>query len=1090
MNRAGTLIIGLVLFSLPWTVRAQQAPADDAGLPRPEQMLPSAELGLPMPSDHFAPQEYGYYPQNWAVTQDDRGIIYAANYDGILEYDGEEWRLIPTPSSKYVRSLATAEDGTVYAGTSGDFGMLQPDSMGVMRYVSLYDRIPDSYRGFKDVWSTLSTSAGMYFQSNERLFRWDGSSITAWESEEGFHTAFDIRDELYVRDFGDGLLKMVGDSLRLVPGGERFADTPVLAMIPFAEGRILIGTSRSGLYLFDGQSIQPFETEAQPFLDEYEVYHGTALSSGYAALATIGGGVLVIDQQGRLVRVLGSAAELPDGVVHHVYEDTEGGLWTSFNNSGLARAEVGSPLSKFDETLGLDGLIYKIDRHGGTIYAATGSGLFALESQPLTLRARQEEETTAFRRVDNIPIAWDTQSTDDGLLVATERGLFLLRNNQQSQITQGAAHAARSIEASQEYPGWYFVGEREGLLALQRTGSGWSQHPVAAIEEEIISATEGPSGDLWLNLAQGEILRVQFAESPASEPTIIRLQREEGLPDGFNRVMSVGGRLLVISKHGVFTLRQREGAPSRAAGEATPTYTFVRDDQFRVDGNDGPLLSVFETDAGAVWMLRGEQVYRGAPAADGSYAWAEIETLHFPKGEETPLFVDNDGVVWMGNGREIIRYDPRRDEGRQDPFPVHVRQITAMQDQQVLYGGAQPSTGGAQTKAPRIEIDYQRNDLRFDFAAAHYNHIAPLEYQVWLEGRDAGWSEWQSSANMRYTDLYEGQYTLHVRARAGARQGQQAATLSFRVLPPWYRTGWAYAAYIAVLLLMGVGYRRYQGLVEQNKRIQRQAKELERERMANERLQEANRRLKQANELKDNFLANTSHELRTPLTTILGFADVLKEEAPDQHKEFLDIIQKSGHRLLRTLNAMLDLAKLRSGVAEVDLSAVDVVGKAEEVIELFTHQARQKGIDLELDAPDGPVHAALDSRYFEQILYNLVSNAIKFTDAGRVWIEVEASDDKVAIRVCDTGVGIDAQFMPHAFEDFKQESSGLDRDHEGNGLGLAITKRLVGLMGGTIDAQSTKGEGSTFIVVFSRTAEPSNGSPAARPVHSEPTQEA
>ncbi len=1083
MSSVGKILIGILLLGLPWTIRAQQGPADDVGLPLPEQTQPSQEFGVPVPSKHFAPPEYGYYPQNWAVTQDDRGMIYAANYDGILEYDGESWRLIPTPSAKYVRSLATAEDGTVYAGTSGDFGMLQPDSMGVMRYVSLYDRIPEPHQGFEDVWSTLSTPTGMYFQSTNRLYRWDGSSITVWESEEGFHTAFEVRDELYVRDFQDGLLKMVGDSLQLVSGGERFEDMPVLAMVPFSEDQTLIGTSRSGLFLFDGQSIKRFETEAQPFLDKYELYHGTALSSGHVAFATIGGGVLVIDQRGRLVRVLGPAAELPDGVVHHVYEDAEGGLWTSFNNSGLARVGVGSPMSKFDQALGLDGLIYKIDRHDGALYAATGAGLFALEIEPLTLRAQQEEEYTAFQRVDNIPIAWDTESTEAGLLVATERGVFLLQNDQQTQITQGAAHAARAIDTLQEFPGWFFVGEREGLLALHRTENGWVQHPIATIEEEIISVTEGPSGDLWANLAQGDILRIQFAGSPPSAPTIERLQRGEGVPDGFNRVMSVAGRLLVISQRGVFTLRRRADAPSRGEG-AIPTYEFVPDKRFHIEGNNGPLLSFFETDAGVVWMLRGDQAYRGVPQANGTYEWSEIDPLHFPKGEETPLFIDNDGVVWMGNGREIIRYDPRQEAADQDAFPVHIRQITAMQDQQVLYGGMQPSTGQGRADAPLIEADYQHNDLRFDFAAAHYGRIAPLEYQYRLEGRESEWSEWQSSSNARYTDLSEGQYTFHVRARAGAQRAHQAAVLTFRVLPPWYRTGWAYAAYVVALLIMGLGYRRYQGLVEQNKRVDQQAKELERERMANERLQEANRRLKQANELKDNFLANTSHELRTPLTTILGFADVLKEEAPDQHKEFLDIIEKSGHRLLRTLNAMLDLAKLRSGVAEVDLSPHDVVRKSEEVIELFTHRADQKGIDLELDAPDDPVHVALDGRYFEQVLDNLISNAIKFTDEGRVWVEVEPSDDEVTIRVRDTGTGIDPSFMPHIFEDFKQESTGLNRDHEGNGLGLAITKRLVHLMSGTIDAESTKGEGSTFTVVFSRMAEVHGAPPSARPVRS------
>lgn len=1084
MNRLGKILILILWLGLSPPVGAQQAPADDAGLPLPEQTRRSGDLGLPYPSNHFAPPQYQQYPQNWSVTQDHRGIVYAANNYGILEYDGNSWRLIPTPDTKIVRSLTTAEDGAVYAGTFGDFGMLQPDSVGVMQYVSLSEHIPEVHRNFKNVWGTHATSEGVYFQSNERLFRWDGAAIDVWTSNEGFHTAFAVRGELYVRDFEKGLLRMVGDSLRLVPDGDRFADMPVPAMVPLPDGRILIGTDEDGLYVYDGQTVRPFDTEAQPFLDEYELYHGCALSNGQVALATLGGGVLIIDQAGNLVRVLGPSAELPDGVVHHVYQDSEGGLWMAFNSSGLARVEVASPLSKFDQRLGLEGLVYSIARHDGDLYVATGTGLFVLETHPLTLQARQQEEYTSFRRVSGIPIAWDLASTPDGLLVATDRGVFVVRGDQYEQLTQGASRDARTIDPSDHYPGWYFVGERGGLRALHQTPGGWEKHPVTPVDEQMVSIVEGPEGDLWANSAEGNILRLRFPDGPASNPVVERIQQEGTLPPGFNRVTSLAGELLIISKSGVFDVRTQAGRQNMEKAGASAAYEFVRDDRFQVEGNDGPLLSLFEADNNDTWMLRGDQAYRGARRSDGTYSWNAVEALHFPKAEENPLFIDKNGVVWIGNGRDIIRYDPLVSSDESDPFPVHIRKVTTLQDQRVLYGGATPPEASTQTNAPLIEVVHQSNDLQFDFAAAHYGNVAPLEYQYRLKERDAQWSEWQSSTNVVYSNLPEGRYTFRVRARSGANRAREAAMLSFRVLPPWYRTAWAYMAYMAAVLVLGLGYRRYRSIMKQNERAKEQAKELERERMANERLQEANRRLKQANELKDNFLANTSHELRTPLTTILGFADVLKEEAPEQHQEFLDIIEKSGHRLLRTLNAMLDLAKLRSGVAEADLSALNVVDKSAEVIELFRHDARRKGIDLELDAPNETVYAALDARYYEQILDNLVSNAIKFTDEGRVRVEIDPSKDEVAVRVHDTGAGIDAAFIPYLFDDFKQESSGLNRDHEGSGLGLAITKRLVNLMGGTIDVESTKGEGSTFTVTFpSRTEAPST----VRPVRTEPT---
>lgn len=1080
VNLGKILTILLLLVGMPLLGHAQQSFDDETGLPRPGQVPKIGELGLPFPSDHFAPPEYQQNPQNWGITQDERGIIYVANNGGILEYDGESWRLIPTTTNTFVRSIDVSGEGTIYAGTVGDFGYLRPDSIGVMRYVSLHEEIPTLHESFGDVWGTHATSEGVYFQANERLFRWDGADMDVWTSEEGFHTSFVVRDNFYVRDFQRGLLKMTADSLQQVPGGERFMDTPVHLMVPFPDDQILIGTSQDGMYLYDGQMLTPFPTEAQPFLSEHRLYHGCLLSEGYVALATIGGGVFIIDQQGQLVRVLGPTAELPDGVVNYVYEDHQGGLWMAFNNSGIARAEVVSPLSTFDESLGLEGVIRSIERHRDRLYVATGAGLFVLDEKPLTLQMRQQGERTSFRRVEGIPISWDLKSTDRGLLVATEKGTFLLQGNRWDRLTEGTQHTARTITASDQYPGWYFVGGRQGVTALHRTNGAWDVRIVPGIGKEIHSINEDKQGALWVGTPDGEVNRIRFQGEPGTSPRITQFESRASLPAGYTSVMSIAEDIVLLSKEGVFSVEQQPNVSGEQQNGGADAVRFVRDERFRVPQNEDPLLSLFEDDSGTLWMSRGNHVYRGVRQLDGGYRWDSVAALRFPKAEENPLFVEDSGVLWMGNRRELIRFDPTWQAPAEEPFPVYIRQITALQDQDILYGGAPrgPDVSGSAGNS-WDQIRHENNDLRFDFAAPRFGNTAPVEYQYRLQGLDSEWSEWQPNTNVVYSDLAEGSYTFHVRAREGEGIVSADAALSFGVTPPWYRTWWAYGAYLFVFTLVGLGYRRYYRVVKENERAKEQAEELERERLANERLQEANKRLKQANELKDNFLANTSHELRTPLTTILGFADVLKDEAPPHHREFLDIIEKSGQRLLRTLNALLDLAKLRAGVVEARLRRINVVNKAAETLELMRHEADRKGIRLELDVPDHPVYAKLDERFYEQVLDNLISNAIKFTDEGYVRVGVEQTEDQVYIRVHDTGVGIEEAFIPHLFDDFKQESSGISRDHEGNGLGLAISARLVELMYGTIDVESTKGQGSTFAIAFPRAAEATDDEPSS-----------
>ena len=236
--------------------------------------------------------------------------------------------------------------------------------------------------------------------------------------------------------------------------------------------------------------------------------------------------------------------------------------------------------------------------------------------------------------------------------------------------------------------------------------------------------------------------------------------------------------------------------------------------------------------------------------------------------------------------------------------------------------------------------------------------------------------------------------------------------------------------------------------------------------------------------MKSAFLANMSHEIRTPLTGILGFSGVLAEEVDEEHREFVHLIERSGRRLLETLNSVLDLARLEADQMEVEVDRLDVGEHVDEVVRLLVPLAAEKGLQLKtiIEAPG--VEAPLDSGCLNRILNNLVGNAIKFTAKGGVVVRVRALPEHVVVEVRDSGVGIDATFLPHLFEEFKQESTGMGRSHEGSGLGLTITRRLVDLMHGTLDVKSAKGKGSTFTVTFPRaaTAEPR---PPALPV-SEP----
>ncbi len=242
------------------------------------------------------------------------------------------------------------------------------------------------------------------------------------------------------------------------------------------------------------------------------------------------------------------------------------------------------------------------------------------------------------------------------------------------------------------------------------------------------------------------------------------------------------------------------------------------------------------------------------------------------------------------------------------------------------------------------------------------------------------------------------------------------------------------------------------------------------DRIAREReLRDARDEAKEMNRLKSAFLANMSHEIRTPLTSIIGFSEILADEADDSTQHFAELIQNSSQRLMETLRSVLDLSKLEAGAMELEPHQIRIDRVVQETVDLFQARAESDGITLAVHGIDQPVNASVDRGALHRILSNVLSNAIKFTPAdGQVTLRLRTTPDVLTLDIEDTGVGIDEDFLPHLFDAFRQESTGDTRAYEGSGLGLTITKRLVEMMDGTIEVQSTKGEGTTFTVRLPR----------------------
>lgn len=242
----------------------------------------------------------------------------------------------------------------------------------------------------------------------------------------------------------------------------------------------------------------------------------------------------------------------------------------------------------------------------------------------------------------------------------------------------------------------------------------------------------------------------------------------------------------------------------------------------------------------------------------------------------------------------------------------------------------------------------------------------------------------------------------------------------------------------------------------------------------------ARERAEEMTRLKSSILTNMSHEIRTPLTSMIGMANVLADKVAPEHRTFAEKIERGGMRLSQTLDSVLTLAQIEGAAIDLHVTDVDVVREVKAAVQSLKTLASEKDLDLFVDADDEPI-ASVDNTFLVSILNNLIGNAIKFTEEGRITVRVDGDDTCGIIAVEDTGIGIDEEFLPHVFDEFRQESTGLARSHQGAGLGLTITRRMVEAMDGSITVCSTKGVGTTFTVTFPRSLSARPQRPAPDP---------
>jgi len=882
------------------------------------------EIGTPF-IRNYPPREYKAFSQNWSIVQDKKGVIYFANGDGVLEYDGVNWRLIRIKDNYTVSSLAIDENGVIYVGSIDEFGYLAPDRSGLMKYYSLTQNIPESNRDFGFIFNILITGKEeLMFISSKRIFKLTQNDNKFKIKDFPYiSNIYKVSDKIYSWDSKSGLNLFINDTVLDLKGGNFFSSKYIQAIFDYDAENLLVSTRDNGMFLINkieadnynkDLEIKPFPTQLDEFLVKNKYQNSLKLKDGNFAFATSRAGTVIMDKKGNLVQLLNKGIGIYNDTHYYIFQDSEDAVWLALDN-GISKAEINSPISFWNDATGLKGSVLSLVRHNDVLYAATWQGVFYMDVKGFNNEIKSSNlDVLIFKPVRGITsTCWDFlklrfTNRPAILLAASTDGIFKIEKDTAILLFKDNTNKLHRINKRQDI---ILAGLESGasLIKFDTTGKEIEfEKPVYidSINQRIISIGETKNGELWLGTQYNGVI---YLKNHNLQSDSLKNNYEAVFVRKYNNVIINGsvfineycGQLLFTCENGMFYFTENE---------KFKPYSYILNKIL----TDRGIITVFKQDRrGNLWLQgtlnsNGEKVLVCVERKSASKK--VFNTLSFkpiPKAEVWNFYSEKNGITWLCSDEGLYRYNSNISYYYQKEFNTLIRKVS-LENDSMYFGGHDINfrhpfnlTPDETETNPEInennQIAYGFNSVIFEYASLFFYDESQNRYRHYLEGFDKKWSEWGSENKKEYTNLPQGKYVFRVYSKNIFDKEGKEASFEFEILSPWYRSYWTYFLIIIIigcLVYLSIKYSnkrlmeaklRLENMVqERTSEIILQKRELEKEKEKSDRLLLNILPYKIAEELKENGFAKAKYyeKVSVMFADFTGFTQIAEKMEPEE----------------------------------------------------------------------------------------------------------------------------------------------------------------------------------------------------------------